>query len=677
MVMIPNLLTAFVDALTKAEQGFNAFVRLEMYATLPAEDHPTHPRKPSHEDIIEAMLTAEDKIVKKPAVDGTEGEGEGEEGDTAFLDRVHKTLAKMEEEHPDEAWWTAQEKMYIDDYPLGLSWESEEGSVKPKMLEDFLRHDSKVPPLPIQFKNCVMRYRPALNPNMINVTFTVQPGDKVGVCGRTGAGKSTLFYGLFRLAELDSTRVKEDHRAHALLGAEDLEKDDKDPFVEVPGCPPEAGRWPEGALTLAEGGIFIGGEDISQFSLHDVRRAICIIPQEPSIFSGSIRRNLDPLGEFSEQECWEALSAAHLDHEVRMQAQGLDATAEGAFSVGQKQLLCLARAVLRKPKILVLDEVTANVDIETDHLIQETIKSKFPNCTQMAIAHRIGTIIDSDKILVMDQGRLAEFGHPHKLLENQAGIFSSLVNADKDNAKSLHLLAEQNWNGCEEKVLEELQSMPDGGEKNEILAKKREEFQQKMSAFQERQIAEYNQKIADAVPDTFRDSVKELSAAFDQLDKQYTAKPHDEMRRLQVQEMYNVLSTITQKLKSSHFVEQNYPLLHSDATESTFSTPRMTPMHGIASAGLAGLVANNSSGAAGANVSAGRVQEALDKDGSVAAAKPYGRSRLQSTQLDSTDPGRGRIGSAGTGRGRIPSGSVGVAAKATDEPNTTDGTKYI
>ena len=190
---------------------------------------------------------------------------------------------------------------------------------------------------------------------------------KVGVVGRTGAGKSSMFNTLFRLVEPDS------------------------------------------------GVIMIDGVNILQLGLADLRRSLGIIPQTPVLFSGTIRFNLDPFNEHNDVDLWESLERAHLKEVVCRNPFGLDAeVSEGGenFSVGQRQLLSLSRALLRRSKILVLDEATAAVNVATDTLIQKTIREEFKACTMLIIAHRINTIIDSDRILVMDSGRLVEIDTP-------------------------------------------------------------------------------------------------------------------------------------------------------------------------------------------------------------------------------------------------------------------------
>eukprot|EP01126_Amoeba_proteus_P056636 TRINITY_DN7137_c0_g1_i2.p1 TRINITY_DN7137_c0_g1~~TRINITY_DN7137_c0_g1_i2.p1 ORF type:complete len:679 (-),score=153.04 TRINITY_DN7137_c0_g1_i2:44-2080(-) len=245
----------------------------------------------------------------------------------------------------------------------------------------------------IEFKNVEVRYRPDLPPVLKSASFTVRPREKVGIVGRTGAGKSTLTMALFRLIE------------------------------------------PTG------GAVMIDGIDISVIGLDNLRSKLAIIPQDPVLFLGNIRSNLDPFGFHSDSEIWGSLGKVHLASTVRELPGGLDyQISEGGenFSIGQRQLICIARALLRNSQILVLDEATASIDNLTDNLIQETIRNSFSHCTVLTIAHRLHTIIDSDRILVMDKGKVEEFDVPHILLQNPHSLFSQLVDeTSPDSAKKL------------------------------------------------------------------------------------------------------------------------------------------------------------------------------------------------------------------------------------------------
>uniref|UniRef100_A0A3Q3MHC0 Multidrug resistance-associated protein 1 n=1 Tax=Labrus bergylta TaxID=56723 RepID=A0A3Q3MHC0_9LABR len=233
----------------------------------------------------------------------------------------------------------------------------------------------------IQIRGFSLRYRPDLEPAIRNISIDIQGGEKVGIVGRTGAGKSSLMLGLFRIIE------------------------------------------------AAEGNIFIDGVDVSKLGLHELRSRITIIPQDPVLFSGSLRMNLDPFDCYSDEEVWRALEFSHLKSFVSGLPDKLNhECSEGGenLSVGQRQLLCLARALLRKTKILVLDEATAAVDMETDNLIQSTIRSQFEDCTVLTIAHRLNTIMDYNRVLVLEKGEMAEFDSP-AVLTAQRGAFYKMA----------------------------------------------------------------------------------------------------------------------------------------------------------------------------------------------------------------------------------------------------------
>ncbi|KAK1375542.1 ABC-type xenobiotic transporter [Heracleum sosnowskyi] len=234
----------------------------------------------------------------------------------------------------------------------------------------------------IKFEDVVLRYRPELPPVLHGLSFKIPPSDKVGIVGRTGAGKSSMLNALFRIVELESGR------------------------------------------------IIIDDYDVSKFGLTDLRKVLGIIPQAPVLFSGSVRFNLDPFSEHNDADLWESLERAHLKDVIRRNSLGLDAEVSEAgenFSVGQRQLLSLARALLRRSKILVLDEATAAVDVRTDALIQKTIREEFKSCTMLIIAHRLNTIIDCDRILLLDAGQVLEYDTPEELLQNERSAFSKMV----------------------------------------------------------------------------------------------------------------------------------------------------------------------------------------------------------------------------------------------------------
>ncbi|KAG5868645.1 hypothetical protein JTB14_012370 [Gonioctena quinquepunctata] len=252
----------------------------------------------------------------------------------------------------------------------------------------------------IQFRNMSLRYSPTDPCVLKNLNFEIKEKEKIGIVGRTGAGKSSLIQALFRLADV-------------------------------------------------EGSILIDDIDTKTISLHTLRSKISIIPQEPVLFSGTLRKNLDPFDEYKDEVLWNTLEEVELKSAVYDLPSGLDSKrAEGGsnLSVGQRQLVCLARAVLRNNKVLVLDEATANVDPHTDALIQNTIRRKFAECTVLTIAHRLHTVMDSDKVLVMDAGRATEFDHPHVLLQNENGMFYSLVmQTGKAHAKNLMTIAKEKY----------------------------------------------------------------------------------------------------------------------------------------------------------------------------------------------------------------------------------------
>lgn len=193
----------------------------------------------------------------------------------------------------------------------------------------------------------------------------------------------------------------------------------------------------------------LDGVDTSSVDLQRLRSAITCIPQDPTIFSGDIRYNLDPFGLHSDDRLWWALEAAQLKHLVVGLPNGLRAEiAEFGdnLSEGQKQLLCLARALLRDAKLACLDEATASVDLHTDELIQSAIGSHFSNCTVLTVAHRVHTVIESDRVLCLDRGKVQEFDHPHNLLANSSSLLSGLVDElGSEAASSLREKAKRHY----------------------------------------------------------------------------------------------------------------------------------------------------------------------------------------------------------------------------------------
>ena len=258
----------------------------------------------------------------------------------------------------------------------------------------------------LRFERVGMRYRPSTPRVLVDVSFDVPARSRVGICGRTGSGKSSLLVRLLRLADVN------------------------------------------------EGTIWLDGVDIDAVSLHMLRsRCVSLIPQESVLFSGTVRFNLDPESSHSDAVLLESLRAVRLLDVIRENAANLevegvpssDATTTAAtsaiqelldipvadnganFSLGMRQLVCVARALVRKSAVVALDEATASCDAATDAILQVAIRTSFENATLLVVAHRIGTIGDSDAIFVMDQGRLAEEGTPSELLGRPGSIYASLV----------------------------------------------------------------------------------------------------------------------------------------------------------------------------------------------------------------------------------------------------------
>lgn len=246
----------------------------------------------------------------------------------------------------------------------------------------------------INFNHVFMSYQPTLPPVLKDLNISVGKGEKIGICGRTGAGKSTIMHALYRMTELTS------------------------------------------------GSIEIDGIDISTLGLHELRSRLSIIPQDPVLFQGTVRSNIDPFGTANDTELWNALRRSwlldsteydrvqngtansnvkfHLDEPVNDDGTN--------FSLGERQLLALARALVRNTQILILDEATSSVDFHTDSKIQSTIAKEFSHCTILCIAHRLRTIINYDKILVLEAGEVAEYDSPLNLFLREDGVFRSMCN---------------------------------------------------------------------------------------------------------------------------------------------------------------------------------------------------------------------------------------------------------
>ncbi|NXG68980.1 MRP7 protein, partial [Baryphthengus martii] len=235
----------------------------------------------------------------------------------------------------------------------------------------------------VEFQQVVLAYRAGLPNALDGVSFSVYPGEKVGIVGRTGSGKSTLFLALFRMLELKSGR------------------------------------------------ILLDGVDSQLVGLEELRSSLAIIPQDPFLFSGSVRENLDPQGKRTDAELHEVLEQCHLRGAVT-QMGGLDSELGErgrSLSLGQRQLMCLARALLTQAKVLCIDEATASVDQKTDQLLQQTIRQRFADKTVLTIAHRLNTILDSDRVLVMQAGRVAEMDSPTRLSQKDGSLFQHLLHS--------------------------------------------------------------------------------------------------------------------------------------------------------------------------------------------------------------------------------------------------------
>jgi len=236
----------------------------------------------------------------------------------------------------------------------------------------------------IEIEDASLRYREGLELVLKGVSVKINPGEKVGVIGRTGSGKSTLMVAILRLVE------------------------------------------------LAGGSIKVDNVNIEKLGLNHVRKSITIIPQDPVLFSGTIRFNLDPFDVHSDTELWDALEKSSMKRFVEEFDGGLDSFVSEYgenMSAGQRQLICLSRALLRKSKILILDEASSSLDAETDRFIQESIRNHMNDATILTIAHRLSTLADYDRIMVMESGYVAEYGTPSELLEKRNSKLTGFVNS--------------------------------------------------------------------------------------------------------------------------------------------------------------------------------------------------------------------------------------------------------
>ncbi|CAN1290514.1 ABC transporter C family member 3 [Linum perenne] len=262
---------------------------------------------------------------------------------------------------------------------------------EPPLVIEETRPDPSWPSLgKVDIDGLQVRYAPHLPLVLRGLTCTFEGGQKTGIVGRTGSGKSTLIQTLFRIVD------------------------------------PTAGK------------ITIDSIDISSIGLHDLRSKLSIIPQDPTMFEGTVRSNLDPLEEYSDEQIWEALNKCQLGEEVRKKEKKLDSsvTENGEnWSMGQRQLVCLGRVLLKKSKVLVLDEATASVDTATDNLIQHTLRQHFFDCTVITIAHRITSVLDSDMVLLLNHGLIEEYDTPTRLLENKSSSFAKLVAEYSERSK--------------------------------------------------------------------------------------------------------------------------------------------------------------------------------------------------------------------------------------------------
>ncbi len=283
----------------------------------------------------------------------------------------------------------------------------------------------------IVFQNVYLKYRPELPLALKGLTLKVPAQLKVACIGRTGAGKSSIIQALFRMVEIEPSppQIIVENQSNNQAGKTDIDNDQAS-FIKIDGV------------------------DISAIGLDLLRSSLAIIPQTPVIFTDSIKANLDPFNTLNDDQIWSILEEVGLKDQIDSLPQKLKTNLAGGaaiFSTGQKQLICLARAIINQSKVVILDEATANVDIETDAFIQRTIMRKFKECTVLTIAHRLVTIANYDKVVVMDNGRVAEYDSPYKLLVEHIGdeqitntksVFAEMVKSTgKGMAKKIFQMA--------------------------------------------------------------------------------------------------------------------------------------------------------------------------------------------------------------------------------------------
>jgi len=272
----------------------------------------------------------------------------------------------------------------------------------------------------IKFENVWFKYREDKPDVLRDLSFLLKKHEKVGIVGRTGAGKSSMMQTLFRMGE------------------------------------------------IYRGQIFIDDVDIQTLGLYDLRSKMSIIPQDPTMFIGTVRKNLDPFSEYSDADTWEALRLVNLDTYISSLPLKLedDVQENGSnFSVGQRQLICMARALLRQTKILLMDEATASVDMETDKLIQKTIRSSFSGATLLVIAHRLNTVMDLDRIMVLEKGEIIEFDSPSVLANDpNSALFGMIEATGAASARHLTAIANGQVSVLEEIEVEEEEEVEEGDE---------------------------------------------------------------------------------------------------------------------------------------------------------------------------------------------------------------------